>query len=154
MPWYRDCLYPATSMRSPRLSPAICRLLNGLTRNAAARHLTKKTPGRTAMLTLYQLEVFVAVARHLNITRAARALHVSQSAVSQQIDRLEENLRVTLIKKARRGIDLTEAGVSVRIESENILARVNALKKNYGRGISIMIFTLTASEGSVGSLLL
>ena len=69
------------------------------------------------MLTLYQLEVFVAVARHLNITRAARALHVSQSAVSQQIDRLEENLRVTLIKKARRGIDLTEAGVSVRIES-------------------------------------
>ena len=106
------------------------------------------------MLTLYQLEVFIAVAKHLNITRAARALHVSQSAVSQQIERLEGNLRVTLIMKSRRGIDLTEAGVSVRSESEKILARVNALKKNYGRGISSMIFTLTTSQGLAALLLL
>jgi DNA-binding transcriptional LysR family regulator len=113
-----------------------------------------KTLGRIAMLTLYQLEVFIAVAKHLNITRAARALHVSQSAVSQQIERLEGNLRVTLIMKSRRGIDLTEAGVSVRIESEKILARVNALKKNYGRGISTMIFPLTASQGLAALLLL
>ena len=84
------------------------------------------------MLTLYQFEVYIAVAKYLNITRAARELHVSQSAVSQQVERLEENLRVTLIKKTRRGIELTEQGASVRIESARILARVNALKKKYG----------------------
>ena len=106
------------------------------------------------MLTLNQLEVFIAVANHLNITRAARALHVSQSAVSQQVERLEENLRVTLIMKSRRGIDLTAAGVSVRIQSEKILAGVNALKKNHGRGISSMIFTLTTSQGLAALLLL
>ena len=65
------------------------------------------------MLSLYRLEVFIAVAKHLNITRAARELHVSQSAVSQQIERLEENLRVTLIRKTRRGIELTEDRKSV-----------------------------------------
>jgi len=99
------------------------------------------------MLTLYQLEVLITVAKHLNITRAARALHVSQSAVSQQIERLEENLRVTLIKKTRRGIELTEQGASVRLASERILSGVNALKKKYGRGISTMMFTVTASQG-------
>jgi DNA-binding transcriptional LysR family regulator len=99
------------------------------------------------MLTLYQLEVLITVAKHLNITRAARSLHVSQSAVSQQIERLEENLRVTLIKKTRRGIELTEQGASVRIASERILSGVNALKKKYGRGISTMMFTVTASQG-------
>ena len=84
------------------------------------------------MLTLYQFEVYSAVAKHLNITRAARALHVSQSAVSQQIARLEENLRVTLIKKIRRGVELTKAGVSVRSDIERILSIVNALKKKLG----------------------
>ena len=84
------------------------------------------------MLTLYQFEVFSTVAKHLNITRAAHALHVSQSAVSQQIERLEENLRVTLIKKTRRGIELTEQGASVRIDSERIMSLVNALKKKHG----------------------
>ena len=83
------------------------------------------------MLSLYRLEVFIAVAKHLNITRAARELHVSQSAVSQQIERLEENLRVTLIRKTRRGIELTEQGASVRIDSERILSGVNALKMKY-----------------------
>ena len=83
------------------------------------------------MLTLYQFEVFRAVAKHLNITRAACELHVSQSAVSQQIDRLEENLRVTLIRKTRRGIELTKEGASVRNDSDRILSEVDALKKKY-----------------------
>jgi len=106
------------------------------------------------MLTLYQFEVYIAVAKYLNITRAARELHVSQSAVSQQIERFEENLRVTLIKKRRRGVELTEHGASVRIESKRILARVDALKKKYGRGISTMIFTFTAGQDLPTLLLL
>jgi DNA-binding transcriptional LysR family regulator len=84
------------------------------------------------MLTLYQLENFIAVAKHLNITRAARELHVSQSAVSQQIERLEENLRVTLIKKKRRGVELTKFGGSARIDIEKILLRLHTLKKKFG----------------------
>lgn len=84
------------------------------------------------MLTLYQLEVFFAVAKHLNITRAARELHVSQSAVSQQIGRLEEYLRVTLIKKTRRGVELTAGGTRILSEVKRILPRINALKTKSG----------------------
>ena len=101
----------------------------GCERGGAPSH--NKTPERTTMLTLNRLEVFIAVAKHLNITRAARELHVSQSAVSHQIERLEENLRVTLIRKKRRGIELTEPGKSVRIDCERILSRISALKKKY-----------------------
>jgi DNA-binding transcriptional LysR family regulator len=117
-------------MRSPAHSAASRRLLS-LAPNAVARRLATKRWGAT-MLTLYQLENFIVVAKHRNITRAARELHVSQSAVSQQIERLEENLRVTLIRKKRRGIELTEPGVSVRTKCERILSRVNALKKING----------------------
>ena len=84
------------------------------------------------MPTVYQFEVFNAVAKHLNITRAARELHVTQSAVSHQIERLEEHLCVALIRKKRRGIELTEAGKSVRIKCERITSFVNAVNKLNG----------------------
>ena len=42
-------------------------------------------------MTLYQLKIFEAAARQLNITQASLELHASQPAVSQQLKLLEEN---------------------------------------------------------------
>ena len=53
---------------------------------------------------------FEAAARHLSFTKAAEELFVTQSAVSRQIQALEDRLRVKLFVRRNRGLTLTEAG--------------------------------------------
>ena len=59
-------------------------------------------------LNLYH--IFVTVARCRNISGAARALYISQPAISKAISRLEQNLNTTLFLRSSRGVKLTEAG--------------------------------------------
>lgn len=61
-------------------------------------------------VTLRQLGVFEAVARHLSYTRAAELLHLTQPAVSMQVRQLEEAVGLELFEKVGRRIQLTEAG--------------------------------------------
>lgn len=61
-------------------------------------------------ITLRQLHIFDAVARHLSYTRAAAEMCLTQPAVSMQIKQLEENLGITLLEQAGKRIFLTEAG--------------------------------------------
>lgn len=61
-------------------------------------------------LPLRAIAVFHAVARNGSLTKAASELFVTTSAVSQQIQNLEEHLGTTLLTKAGRGVVLTEAG--------------------------------------------
>lgn len=57
-----------------------------------------------------QLEAFVAVARTLNFTRAAERLNLTQSALSQRIRKLEEELGAALLVRAPGAVRLTETG--------------------------------------------
>src|SRR5579871_660080 len=66
--------------------------------------------GAIRRLPLGSLRVFVAVAEHLSFTRAADALGVTTSAVSMQIQSLEEYLRVALFRRDGRQILLTSVG--------------------------------------------
>ncbi len=59
---------------------------------------------------LYQLETFVAVAREKSFSRAGQRLHRTQSAVSQTISRLEEELGEVLFDRTSRDGNLTDAG--------------------------------------------
>jgi LysR family glycine cleavage system transcriptional activator len=59
---------------------------------------------------LNPLRVFEVVARTLNLTAAARELHVTQSAVSRQVGTLESYLGVELCRRERHGVVLTRAG--------------------------------------------
>lgn len=61
-------------------------------------------------LTLRQLQVFEAVARHRSYTRAARELHLSQPAVSMQIKQLEDQAGLPLLEQLGRRLHLTQAG--------------------------------------------
>ncbi|MET0052650.1 MAG: LysR family transcriptional regulator [Candidatus Thiodiazotropha sp.] len=60
--------------------------------------------------TLRQLKVFQVVAEHLNYTRAAKALHLTQPAVSMQVKQLEEAVGLPLFEQAGKKILLSEAG--------------------------------------------
>ena len=59
---------------------------------------------------LRHLRTFAAVASTLNITRAAEQVHLAQSSVTEQIQTLEADLGTALFDRARRGLQLTEAG--------------------------------------------
>ncbi len=61
-------------------------------------------------VTLRQLRVFEAVARHLSYTKASRELHLSQPAVSMQVRQLEDDLGLPLFEKLGKQTELTEAG--------------------------------------------
>lgn len=73
---------------------------------------------------LRQLEYFAAVARHRHFRRAAEDLYVTQSAVSQQIRRLEAELGLALLRRTSRGVELTPAGAELLTRAEAILADV------------------------------
>ncbi|MFH1155785.1 MAG: LysR family transcriptional regulator [Pseudomonadota bacterium] len=70
---------------------------------------------------LYQLRSFVVVSRTGNLTRAARELNISQSALSTQIRLLEEELGIGLFVRTARGMTLSDEG-SVLLD-----AAINAL---------------------------
>jgi DNA-binding transcriptional LysR family regulator len=65
--------------------------------------------GSMGLSSLY-LDAFFAAARSLNFSLAARELHITQSALSQRIKGLEEELDLTLFIRLPRGVQLTEAG--------------------------------------------
>jgi len=56
------------------------------------------------------LRAFYVVARTKSLTKAARELHVGQSAISKQLDVLEKYLGVKLFRREQRGISLTHIG--------------------------------------------
>jgi DNA-binding transcriptional LysR family regulator len=61
-------------------------------------------------VTFRQLQVFSAVARHLNHSRAAEELYLSQPAVSMQIKQLEQSVGLPLLEQFGKQLSLTEAG--------------------------------------------
>ena len=68
-----------------------------------------------------RLEVFAAVARRLSFSEAARALHLSQPAVSQQVAALEGELGARLFERTTRRVRLTPAGAALLGRSETLL---------------------------------
>lgn len=79
-------------------------------------------------LTLRQLKVFEAVARHLNYTRAAEELYLTQPAVSMQVRQLEESLGMGLFEQLGKRIHLTEAGTEVLGYARSVTQQLDELE--------------------------
>ena len=81
-------------------------------------------------ISIRQLEAFVATAEYCSFTKAAEALHLTQSTVSMHIRTLEEVLGACLIERgARKKVILTEEGKRVYSMAKDILSRVDALQE-------------------------
>lgn len=83
--------------------------------------------GTAARLNYHHLHYFWAVAREGNLTRAARHLHVAQSALSTQIRQLEAQLGQRLFERRGRALHLTEAGRIALDYADTIVSTGNEL---------------------------
>ena len=83
--------------------------------------MRRKIPSTTALV------CFEAAARHESFTKASQELSLTQGAVCRQIGGLEEFLNVELFRRSRRGVKLTEAGLSY---SRRVAAQLDAVERD------------------------
>ena len=105
------------------------------------------------------LEVFSVVAEELHFGHAAAKLFVSQSALSQQIKRLEEKVGVALFNRTTRSVSLTPAGElmfrqvkKIGNDTEQMLRKVRQAGRGEGGSLSVGL-TPTAACSSLASAL-
>ena len=72
-----------------------------------------------------QLEYFISVAESLSFTKTAERFYISQTAVTQQIKALEEQIQVTLFTRSKRHVELTPAGKVFLSEARTIVKNIN-----------------------------
>lgn len=75
-------------------------------------------------ITLYQLRVFLTVARHRNYTHAADELYLSQPSVSAQVHELERLIGQPLFEQVGKRLVLTQAGHLLAEHARKVLAAV------------------------------
>jgi DNA-binding transcriptional LysR family regulator len=79
------------------------------------------------LIELRQLRYFMHLADELNFTRAARKANVSQSSMTEQLQRLEDVVGVRLVDRNRRNVRLTPAGGVLRQEGQGLFEQIETL---------------------------
>ena len=88
-------------------------------------------------MTLHQLRIFESVVRHMNITKASAALHMSQPSVSQQLKLLEEEFGIKLFFRLNQGVELTAEGREFFDAIRPMLAEAENLEKRFKNNVTI-----------------
>jgi len=77
---------------------------------------------------LRHLRAVVAIARHGSLTKAGEELFLAQSAVSQQLSRLESELGITIFHRSSRRVEITPEGELVLDYARRVLSEVEGLR--------------------------
>jgi len=80
--------------------------------------------------TLKQLQVFLAVANHENVSHAAAELAMSQSAASTALKELEQRFNLTLFDRIGKRLQLNEQGLALRPRAAALLSRADELESS------------------------
>jgi LysR family glycine cleavage system transcriptional activator len=101
--------------------------------------------GRLPSLDL--LKGFEAAARLLSFTRAGEELHLTQSAVSRQIQELEDQLGVPLFHRRHRSLALTDAGQQLYPAAAQVLATMRAATDRLRAASAQKVLSVTTTPG-------
>jgi len=101
--------------------------------------------GRLPSLDL--LKGFEAAARLLSFTRAGEELHLTQSAVSRQIQELEDQLGVPLFHRRHRSLALTDAGQQLYPAAAQVLATMRAATDRLRAASAQKLLSVTTTPG-------
>ncbi len=85
--------------------------------------------------TLRQLRYFIAVAEEGTVSGAAQSLSISQSAVTEAIKELEDDLGVKLFERHRRGLNITHKGHQFFRHATRILAGVSDARRSFSQDV-------------------
>src|SRR6266481_1686471 len=99
---------------------------------------------------LVDLQLFIAVANERSITGGALRAHLALASASARLKRLEAALGVSLLKRGRRGVELTAAGESLLDHARIIIHNVEAMRGDlaaYASGIRASVHLLTNTSG-------
>ncbi|WP_441231355.1 LysR family transcriptional regulator [Tardiphaga sp. 215_C5_N2_1] len=95
-----------------------------------------------------QLRYALSVSKERSFTRAAKRLNISQSAVSEQVRLLEEEVGFDLFTRTSRGIEATDRGRTFLYESERVVGDLLSLSDTARRLRGAVLDTLTIAMGS------
>ena len=79
-----------------------------------------------------KLKIFYAVAEAGSFTNATTILNISQSAISRQIQSLEQDLKVQLFERHARGLTLTENGEYVYKTAHEVISKLKEVETSLG----------------------
>ena len=105
------------------------------------------------MLEDNRLRIFKAVAEYRNFTAAAKAVGVSQPAVSQAVAELEKSLGARLFDRSRGRVELTLQGATFLEHAERILSEYKSMEKTFGQKNSILVRNVLLN-GNVSNILI
>lgn len=88
---------------------------------------------------------FLVLADELHFNRAAARCHITQSALSQQLMRLEADLKVQLFNRTKSSVSLTRTGEMFVVEAQNILRTVNEAERLARQSESGMVGRITVA---------
>jgi DNA-binding transcriptional LysR family regulator len=89
---------------------------------------------------LAALQAFEAIARRKSFSLAAEELHLTPSAVSHQVARLESLLHVRLFERSARGVELTPAGQQYLHRVASALGAINAATEDLRHGVQDTLY--------------
>lgn len=95
-----------------------------------------------------EIRYALSVAKERSFTKAAQRLNISQSAVSEQVRLLEEEIGFPLFARTPRGIELTERGRTFLYEAERVVGDVLSLSDTARRLKGAISDSLTIGMGS------
>lgn len=100
--------------------------------------------------TFHQLQIFVEVARHQSVTKAAKEMYMTQPALSIQLKKFQSQFEIALTEKIGKRLYLTDFGKSIAEVAENILEEAEALRYKTKEYKGLLTGRLIISSASTG----
>jgi len=104
--------------------------------------------------TFHQLQIFLEVAHHQNITKAAEQMYMTQPALSIQLKNFQNQFDIPLTERREKKIYLTDFGQSIAEIAKNILKEAAELKYKSKEYTGLLTGRLKISSASTGKYLI